>query len=340
MRQQRSSSCILLCVLQRVNAPMLQCSTEVTRLFPCFVALVGQNHVKNCNRQYAISVWYCISQRWNGLRTFLRRRGGFPPSVQCSLDSFRCWAPGLKNPVCGEDPENAVEVPAAAPEEWGGGFPVGKNPPLADMSLGAPVWKKRLKKSCRSAGEPPPAAWSEGDLWRLVLLLPFEPKEMWYCTRCVSGEMLIRWQPAHSVMSKTLPSMKAKYVMRSPSILDSAHRSPSSALCLLLHSAQNRASPGSRSISKRLCLPSHLVHIMVFMASFRSSCSLVRNSFMDFESSVAAIRFLQTHNPNTTKTLQTHAFVVISKKHAHVTFLILIIVIFKTISQLITFCTL
>lgn len=42
-----------------------------------------------------------------------------------------------------------------------------------------------------------------------------------------------------------------------------------------------------------LCLPSHLVHIMVFMASFRSSCSLVRNSFMDFESSVAAMRFLR-----------------------------------------------
>lgn len=32
---------------------------------------------------------------------------------------------------------------------------------------------------------------------------------------------------------------------------------------------------------------------MVFMASFRSSCSFVRNSFMDFESSVAAMRFLR-----------------------------------------------
>lgn len=41
-----------------------------------------------------------------------------------------------------------------------------------------------------------------------------------------------------------------------------------------------------------LCLPSHLVHIMVFMASFRSSCSFVRNSFIDLESSDAAIRFL------------------------------------------------
>lgn len=32
---------------------------------------------------------------------------------------------------------------------------------------------------------------------------------------------------------------------------------------------------------------------MVFMASFRSSCSFVKNSFMDLESSVAAMRFLR-----------------------------------------------
>lgn len=54
------------------------------------------------------------------------------------------------------------------------------------------------------------------------------------------------------VISKTLPSIKAKYVIRRPSILDSAHRSPSSALCHFLHSAQKRASLASRSISKRL----------------------------------------------------------------------------------------
>lgn len=34
------------------------------------------------------------------------------------------------------------------------------------------------------------------------------------------------------------------------------------------------------------------MHIIVFMASFRSSCSFVKKSFMDLESSVAAMRFL------------------------------------------------
>lgn len=53
-----------------------------------------------------------------------------------------------------------------------------------------------------------------------------------------------------------------------------------------------------------LCLPSHLVHIMVFMASFRSSCSFVKNSFMDLESSVAAMRFLRGVGGNKTDTLK------------------------------------
>lgn len=42
-----------------------------------------------------------------------------------------------------------------------------------------------------------------------------------------------------------------------------------------------------------LCFPWHRLHIMVFIASLRSSCSLDRNSFTDRLSSFSAIRFLR-----------------------------------------------
>lgn len=42
-----------------------------------------------------------------------------------------------------------------------------------------------------------------------------------------------------------------------------------------------------------LCFPWHRLHIIVFIASLRSSCSLDRNSFTDRLSSFSAIRFLR-----------------------------------------------
>lgn len=73
--------------------------------------------------------------------------------------------------------------------------------------------------------------------------------------------------------------------------------------------------PCHRGFETYLCFPWHLLHIMVFMASFRSSCSRLRNSLMDLVSSLSAIRLLgggergsapAPPNPPCSPTLPTH----------------------------------
>lgn len=94
------------------------------------------------------------AQRWKGLRAFFLLRCPFPPSLQLSLGSPRC----VKKPGWGGG------GPELAPPGWVGVDPGGKNPPLDEVSLPGAPWKIRLKKSCRSEGEPGAGVWPEGDL--------------------------------------------------------------------------------------------------------------------------------------------------------------------------------
>lgn len=142
-------------------------SSEVVPFGPCGTSPPGQMGAAHCCSPSSCCVvkgtHAGTAQRWKGFRAFFRLRGGFPPSVQPSLGSL-CCPPGLKKPGWGGGPENNPPVPGPVPEGWWGGGGEGKKPPLEEASPGGPPWKIRLKKSWRSAGEPPPGGWSEGDL--------------------------------------------------------------------------------------------------------------------------------------------------------------------------------